>query len=78
MAVDREFMYNIGSAGPGPDGQTDWRKAGRRADGQTNGRKGRFERWYNDVHRFPQNTLIIDCMFCFFQICDVSEGKLSV
>ena len=36
LAVDREFMY-IGSAGPGPGGRTDGRKAGLRADGRAEG-----------------------------------------
>ena len=56
------FMY-IGSAGPGPGGRTGGRKGGRRADGRADGRtggqtegadgrKGCFERQYNDFHRF--------------------------
>ena len=48
MAVNREFMYIIGSAGPRPGGRTDERKGGRRADGRpdADGRKGgRMDGW---------------------------------
>ena len=43
MAVDWEYMYIIGSAGPDLGRRAEGRTEGRRADGRTDGRKDCFE-----------------------------------
>ena len=77
MAVDREFMY-VGSASPGPGGQTDGRKAGRRADGQTDGWKS--ERGvlndsttiFTDFHKKHQKTIM------FSDFSSHAEAQVSI
>ena len=71
MTVDREFyVYRFGRPWPGrTDGRAELPKAGRRADGwrtggRAGGRQGRFERQYNDFHRFSQTTSKNNVFFC--------------